>query len=190
MKAVLACGVLAVLTACGGGAAGGKTKPTVGNTTTSPPKTSAVDPWKAVTGGATFTFTNDAGGDQVTLTATVVRVEPIESGRVIRLEWVENGRELDAGSPPRTFTVTRDKVRFDDEGVEFPLAREDHAPDGREVSVHDDGTVCYTDGPGESAGDCPDVCFADLCVDPELGLVGGAGLWWPDYAPFQRSDLH
>jgi hypothetical protein len=189
MKAALA--IAGFVVACGGG--GGTTKPPVTNTGGLPPKTSAVDPWQAVTLGATFTFTtdtDDSAADVITLTATVVRVAPADGGRVIQLEWVENGRPLDAGGPPRTFTVTRDKVRFDDEGLEFPLAREDRAADGREVGVHDDGTVCYTSGPGEGAGDCPDVCFADLCVDPQLGLVSGAGLWWPGYAPFRRSDLH
>jgi hypothetical protein len=179
-----------VLAACGGG---GTSKPPVGNTGTPPAPAATVDPWQAITEGATFTFTSDGGGgagsDAVTLTATVAKVETTGDGRIIHVEWVENGRPLEVGGPPGTFTIAGDTIRFVDEGIEFPLAREHHGADGREVSVHDDGTVCYTDGPAEGAGDCPDVCFADLCVDPNVGLLGGAGLWWPGYAAFQRSDL-
>jgi hypothetical protein len=176
-----------LIAACGGKGGGDTTPPS--NTGGTPAAVS--DPWAAVTTGATFTFDNRSGELSVEaaheITATVTDVTPTADGRVIRLAWSSDGAPLDYG-PPSTFTITKTTVRFDNEQVEFPLAEELRDPGGRTVTFRN-GAVCYEEGPAEDAGDCSDVCFADFCVDAKQGLVGGGGLWWPNYSQFDRPDL-
>lgn len=168
--------------ACGGGG-----KPTtVGNTTGGGAGGKpGADPWMSVTQGATFTVTNSDG---YALLATVAKVEPTADGRKIELAWSAEGKPLDL-APPSTFTITKDRIRFDSEDLDFPLATADHQADGREVTIDPNGSVCYTSGPGDGAGECEDVCFAELCVNAKFGVMGGAGTWWPNYVDFSRNDV-
>jgi hypothetical protein len=171
-----------IVAACGGKAPAGD-RAAVGNTG-SAPATGELDPWAAFTTGATFTLERES--DHLALTARVTAVDVRGEQREIRLAWDEAGTPSQSG-PFSRVTVSPTRVRFDDLDVEFPLATEGRAPNGRSVVRHGD-TVCYEDGPPDDAGDCPDVCFALVCVDRELGLVSGSGLWWPGYEPFELRE--
>jgi hypothetical protein len=179
--------VIAISLVCAAACGGGSKPTTVGNTTgggggkTDPGK----DPWIAVTQGATFTVTNSDG---FAITATVAKVEPTADGRKIEIAWSAEGKPLDF-APPSTFTIAKDRIRFDSEDIDFPLATADHQADGREVTIDPAGSVCYTSGPGDGAGECDDVCFAELCVNAKFGVMGGAGTWWPNYVDFSRNDV-
>ena len=64
----------------------------------------------------------------------------------------------------------------------FPAGTDKTLRDGSYdvVTTNPDGTLCYGWEPGPDAGDCEDVCFADLCVAPGQGIVSGSGNWWPN----------
>jgi hypothetical protein len=59
---------------------------------------------------------------------------------------------------------------------------------GRYLAVHaqKDGSsvICVGDGPLPDAGECEDVCFAEMCFSPTKGVVQVSGTAAPDYGTF------
>lgn len=212
MRTTLLASTLA-LAACGSGAttapapedpAGGGAAATAGT---------AVELWAAVMKpGAVFTFDDTINGgpfaeNPTTVVATVTEVQDVEGGRAAFIAWTENGEPMEVTSIPQVIVVTSSAVTFydspeafasrDPEASAYPAAAEPiKLPDGLYIDpsslvpgVDTGGELCYGWGPAEGDEEpCEDTCFAQLCVDPELGLTGGEGRWWPSYAAFATRD--
>jgi hypothetical protein len=193
--------LLLLVAACGPAA---KTAPTTTETPTTTTTGGAVELWAAVMKpGATFGFRDSVGGeDASTVDATVKEVTDVAGGKAATIEWLTDG---DAGHGlsglPGAIIVTATSVHFQDEltgepgELTWPAAARppfEEEKDGYQLYLHDGqlkGEVCYGEGPGKDAGECEDVCFAELCVHPTHGLTGGGGTWWPDYSEYIRRDL-
>ena len=206
---------IATLVACGGGGGGGaSTTPAGTGPTTTAPAGDAAKLWAAVMKpGATFVFDDTIEGAEFEQTVTVVEatvaeVQDVEGGKAIVLAWRENESEMEVSNMPEVVVVTGSEVTFyydlsdftarsAENALVFPATTEPvQLPGGLYIEraammpgTEDDPERCYGVGPEEGAPDCEDVCFAQLCVDPNLGLTGGEGLWWPDYGVYQRKDL-
>ena len=202
---------IATFVACGGGADKGTTPPGNGGGTATP-TTGAFKQWgKLLTVGASWTFDDKMEDlpdqDVNVITATVAEVRDVEGGgKAIILAWTENGAPMEVSNMPEVIVLTDanvtiygDKGAFEQGDAEsalvFPAAPEPVKLDGGLYidkamlmpGYEDDPGLCYGYGPEEGADDCEDVCFAQLCVDPEVGLTGGEGTWWPNYGAFQTS---
>lgn len=150
--------------------------------------------------GATFTLDNqlDAAAAEmdpaegITVVARVEKVVTEGDATIATIAWTENGAPL-ALSLPRHVKVSPAGVWFSGDGTfaaapTYPI----DAPDG-DTGLYvsrsgPDGSVCYGEGPEPGAGDCEDVCFAELCVRAGAGITGGAGTWWPNYEMFHQSE--
>jgi hypothetical protein len=200
----------ATFVACGGGGDKGTTAPDNGGGAATP-TTGAFKQWgKLLTVGASWTFDDRIeelpDQDVNVVTATVAEVRDVAGGKAIILGWTENGAPMEASSMPEVIVVTDasvtfygDKDSFEQNDAEtalvFPAAPEPAKLDGGLYidkamlmpGYEDDPGLCYGYGPEEGADDCEDVCFSQLCVDPDVGLTGGEGTWWPNYGAFQPS---
>ncbi|KAB2896541.1 MAG: hypothetical protein F9K40_14300 [Kofleriaceae bacterium] len=202
--------VLCLAAACGGSR---KTTTTPGNTgdgtgtgAVGGGAVTAAELWAPVMKpGAIFTF-NDRMPDGPTpeefntVEATVDEVKEIEGGKVAMLSWTIDGEPLEASNLPRAIFVTASGVRFQSDLTGEPTedqwpattATADLDKGDYSLYIHDGqlaGERCYGLGPAKDAGECEDVCFAEVCVHPKHGLTGGSGTWWPDFGEFQRRDL-
>jgi len=158
--------------------------------------------WAAVMKpGAVFSFNDHMDGgpdDFTTVEATVTAVKDEGGQHVIALTWSIGG-EPGVGALPATISVGPAGVVFGDGGggpsvLTWPAATAttELPRDGFTLYIRAGelpGELCYGEGPPPDAGDCEDVCFAELCVHPTHGLMGGAGTWWPNYGVFKRRDL-
>jgi hypothetical protein len=61
--------------------------------------------------------------------------------------------------------------------------------DGRYLAVREGSPllVCYGEGPLPDAGECADVCFAEICVSAEKGVVSIEGTWAPNYSIYEQA---
>jgi hypothetical protein len=195
----------ATFVACGGGADKSTTPDNTGGGTATPTGP-AFTQWGAVMKvGATWTFDNSeiAQDDVTVVEAKVAEVRDVPGGKAIVLDWSENGSPMEVSNMPEVIVVTEanvtiygDVAAFEQNDAEsalvFPAATEPvKLPNGHYIEkanlmpgFEDDKELCYGWGPTDDAEECPDVCFAHICVDPEAGLTGGDGTWWPGYAPF------
>jgi hypothetical protein len=159
------------------------------------------DPWAGVGEGKVFTFDNwheDKHPNNVAIVvAKVLRVERTGEQRTIHLKWTvdwggtgaidvdlytANNREV-PWLPDRVI-VTRDRVRFDDRDMEFPLSAAKFPDDGRYVTV-ENGTTCFGYDKHEIL-DCDEICVAKICLD-HSGIVSGDGEGWPNGEEYVRS---
>lgn len=153
--------------------------------------------------GAIFSFNDRLMEDGTpeeftTVEGTVVDVRDIEGGKVALIHWTVDGEEMSGGLPGAIF-VTTAGVRFETtleantNNLVWPASvaassssREDYA---LYIEDRPGGEKCYGEGPLANADECEDVCFAELCVKPDHGLMGGGGTWWPNYTVYQRRDF-
>lgn len=150
--------------------------------------------------GAVFKLDNrdlEGAGDpaeRTTVVATVTKVTRDADGATAELTWVDGAGDALALSLPTLIRVSGDNVWFGqagealdgDSAVSFPK------PGGEEraglYTQERDGVFCYGEGPGPDAGECEDVCFAELCVSAKGGIVQGAGTWWPNYEVYNAVE--
>jgi hypothetical protein len=163
--------VLLAITACGGSTAPIGSKPGA---------QTPVSPWaKILKQGAVWHL--EATGHSVTI--TVASVTTVNGVTTAQLAFSSGGKQIDA-TAPTTITLDAKGVRLDD--LQYPGdAKPVKFPDGRYITVHD-GEICYGSGPGENAGECADVCDANMCID-DTGISGGLGTWWPDDDVYRRK---
>jgi hypothetical protein len=206
MRTGLLLASIATFVACGGGGTDKTTTPD-GTGGGAAAATGAFAQWAAVMKpGATFTFTDEeiAGEEMTVVEAKVAEVRDVAGGgKAIILAWTENGSPMEVSNMPEVIVLTASNVTIygdvaafeqNDAGsaLVFPAAAEPvKLPGGLYIDkanlmpgYEDDKELCYGWGPEEGAPDCEDVCFAQLCVDPEAGLTGGEGMWWPGYSMF------
>jgi hypothetical protein len=164
----------------------------------------AVELWAAVMKpGATFGFRDQigAGDDAIPVDATVKDVTDVDGGKSATIEWSFDGEPDESSNLPKVIVVSATNVRFQGDlmgepgeltwPASLPPFEEEKEGDWQ-IYIHDGalkGEVCYGEGPGKNAGDCEDVCFAELCVHPTHGLTGGSGKWWPNWSEYVRRDL-
>ena len=55
------------------------------------------------------------------------------------------------------------------------------------IHVKKGDKVCIGDGPAKGAGECEDVCFAEVCLSPAEGLVSLGGTWAPNAEPYEAA---
>jgi hypothetical protein len=164
----------------------------------------ATELWAAVLKpGATFGFRDSVGGeDVISVDATVKDVTDVDGGKAATIAWSFNGEPEESSSLPKVIVVTATGVRFQGDlrgepgelawPASLPPFEEDKDGGNWQLYIHDGalkGEVCYGEGPGKNAGECEDVCFAELCVHPTHGLTGGSGTWWPNMSEYIRRDL-
>ncbi len=166
---------------------------------------SATELWTPVMKpGAIFSF-NDRVPDSptaeefTTVEATVASVADVPGGKAVTLAWTFDGEPAGGTMLPVMIVVTDAEVRFQadpDHGdaLTWPSSTAVADVDRGDYTsyVHDGmlaGEKCYGLGPAADAGDCEDVCYAEVCVHPKHGLTGGSGTWWPNFSVFQRRDL-
>ncbi len=168
----------------------------------------ALEAWAgAMHAGQVFAFREDIdpsadvkAGEAMSIEATVTEVTEVGDARLISLRWTMDGESAGNGLPgailvgPRGVKFGSDRADVEASPADAPtwpaaVAAAD-LPDGHYIHAGAlAGELCYGEGPTPDAGDCEDVCFAELCVHPRHGLTGGSGTWWPNYGIFIRSDL-
>jgi hypothetical protein len=153
---------------------------------------------------------NDAvgeGGDK--LIVTVASVESKGDHVIVELKWthIYEGGESESNGPQRLAISPRGIWLID--GMEdAELAAALRAPavfaeppveiddmtreDGKYVRVDtrgDEKVVCLGEGPAPGAGECEDVCYAEMCVAEKSGIVGVEGLWAPNYGMYEQDGF-
>ncbi len=201
--------------ACGGKGKTAETPkkpPVVGDPTTRVGSTAGI--WRVlVTPGAKWVLHNtfvDEGAARPTLTVETTDVRKVGNADVARLRWTHahaDGSEPYSGGVPGQVAVTPAGVWFldgdlDDKGIAAELAKPPSQPDppvtideqSREdgVYVHTwargpEPIVCVGEGPAPDAGDCEDVCFGEMCVGPQGGVVSVSGTWAPGYETYEQD---
>jgi hypothetical protein len=198
----------ATFVACGGGGSGTSTSMPDNSGGTAAPTGPAFTQWgKLLVVGASWTFDDtieEMPDREVTVVeAKVAEVRDVAGGKAIIIDWTVGGEPMEVTNMPEVVVVTDanvtlygDKGDFESSNAEgalvFPAAAEPaKLPGGLFIEkanlmpgFEDDKELCYGWGPEEGDEDCEDVCFAQICVDPEVGLTGGDGMWWPGYVPF------
>jgi len=190
----LSLALVVALAACGGST---KAAPTAnaGGTAVAPVAVPA--PWaRVLVEGAVFKLANDrpdrAAGDEaaVTITGTVRDVQTQGDATSATIAWTRADGSPVSG-PPTRVKVSPAGVWFDNDGSleatpTFPAGAVETERAGYQNYARVDGAaVCYGEGPGPDAPDCEDVCFAELCVSADHGIVAGSGTWWPNYELYE-----
>jgi hypothetical protein len=49
--------------------------------------------------------------------------------------------------------------------------------------------VCFGEAIDPGPDGCEDICFAEMCVSPDKGLVEIEGLWAPGYSIFEADGF-
>jgi len=64
--------------------------------------------------------------------------------------------------------------------------------EGRYLSIYaqvDGPIICIGNGPEPGAGECDDVCFAEMCFSPTKGVVQISGTAAPDYGVYEQKGF-
>lgn len=165
-----------VVVACGG------THPII-SSNVPPSSTVPASPWMNILKqGAAWQM---EAPDHPTITITVASVTTANGVTTAQLAFAIDGKPTEL-MVPSTIVLDTNGVRVGD--LQYPAdGKPVNYPDGRYVKTTRDGEICYGAGPSDDAGECADVCDANLCIDA-TGISGGLGTWWPDYELYTRKN--